>query len=229
MLDLSKTTDLVKKELESDLYLLEILKEDLVNTSALARKILSKIKEENPKATVESIAIAIKRYIAPLKKKKIAKAVAEIISNSQLATKNDVVHVTFKRNNEVLKLLSEVSKRVRWDDEEIFFINQGSGEVTILVDKKNKYMLDDCQKYEIETTLNLTIISIKENLEKGKEKSIDIPGVYAYFINQLARKSINLIAVVSTYSQVTVAFKSKDFVRAYETLQNCIDHFRKKG
>lgn len=228
MLDLDKTTDLVKYELEHDLYLLEVLKDDLVNVSALARKLLPRIQLQNPKATIESISIATKRYIKAIRKQRVSSAAARIIAHSQLSTKNDVIHLTFKRNDAVLQRVNEISKKINWDNEEIFFVNQGSGEVTIILDKKNKHLLDNCKEYEIETTKDLTIVSVKETLEKNKERSIDVPGIYAYLVNQLARRSINIISVISTYTQITFAFKTKEFVKAYETLQECINYFRDK-
>ena len=229
MLDLQKTTDLVKYELERDLYLLEVLKDGLVNVSALARKFLPIIQQENPKATIESVSIAIKRYVDSTKKQKISQAVARIIANSQLSTKNDVAHITFHRNDYVIQQINEISRNIKWDNDEIFFINQGSGEVTVILDKKNKKLLNKCNRHKIESTENLTVISVREIFKEGVEKSIDIPGIYAYFVNQLARRSINIVSVISTYSQITFAVKNKDFVKAYETLQGCIEYFRNKN
>ncbi len=226
MLDLSKTTDLVKEQLENDLYLLEILHEDLVNVSALARKLLPILQKENPKVTIESISIAIKRYVDKTKKESVSRAVKNIIAQSQLSTKNDVIHITFKRNDFILQQLSEVSKKIKWDEEEIFFINQGSGEVTLIIDSKSEHLLDGCKKYQIERTKGLSVISIREN-QKISERSIEYPGIYAHFTNRLARNGINLVSVVSTYTQITFAFKKKEFIRAYQVLQEAIDFFRK--
>ena len=226
MLNLQKTTDLVKRQLESDLYLMELLKDDLVNVSGLARMLLPKVKRENPKATVESIAIATKRYVAEQKKERLSAAVRGIIARSQLSTKNDVVHLTFKRNTFVSKKIAEVSNKVKWEDDEIFFINQGLGEITVILDRKNVGLLDACRDYQIETTPDLTIISIKEHLEKAKSRSIDVPGIYAYFINRLARSGVNIISVVSTYTQITFAFAKEDFLKAYGMLEDSIAFFR---
>ncbi|MBS3148448.1 hypothetical protein J4219_06170 [Candidatus Woesearchaeota archaeon] len=228
MLTLQKTTDAVKEEIEQDLYLLDLLKQDLINVSALARQFLPKIKKENPKATPESIFVAIKRYVETTKKESVSESMREILAGSKLYTTNDVVHATLKRNNEVSRKLAEISKLINWEDDEVFFVNQGSGEITVILDMKNSVFLKDLQKYEIERTENLTIISVRETLQKGKPRSIDVPGVYAYFMNRLSRKSINIIAVTSTYTQVTFAFNKNDFIRAYETLQQSIDYFRKR-
>src|SRR3989344_2157196 len=228
MLDLNKTTDLVKNELENDLYLLELLEEDLINVSALSRKIFPKVKEQNNKATKEYISIAIKRYVESKQGKKTSNEVAKMIANSQLSIKNDILHLTFKRNDFMLKTISEISKKINWDNEEIFFMNQGSGEVTIIIDEKNEELLEKCKEHLIERTDNLAILSLRENREKGLEKTINTPGVYSHFINQLSRKGINILEIVSTLSQITFVLDNKDIMRAYGILENNIKYFRGK-
>ena len=224
MLDLVKTADLVKEELKYELYLLEILKEDLINISALAKKLLPKIKAKNPKATIESISMAIRRFIEQEKYQQISKDVKEIISNSQILTKNDIIHMTFERNDFVVNRISEVSKNIKWNQDEILFINQGSGEITIIIDEKNKKHLDNCKRYLIETTPNLAIISLKDNTKK----SIKVPGIYSYFINQLVRKSINITEVISTLSEINFVISNKDIIRAYEIIERSIKFHRAK-
>lgn len=225
MLNLRPTTELVKKELQSDLYLLEILKDNLVNVSALSRKLLSKIKSENPKATIESISIAIKRYVEQEKKSRISEKLKKIIANTQLSTKNDIIHVTFKRNQNVVNQISKISSKIKWDNEEIFFVNQGSGEITVILDKKNKQLLEECKQYTVEYTKNLAILSLKESFQmEGR----DIPGLYAYFINQISRNGINLIEIVSTLSQLTFVVSENDIIKAYELINAKIKYFRRE-
>lgn len=224
MLDFVKTADLVKEELMYELYLLETLKDDLINISALAKKLLPKIKSKNSKANIESISMAIRRFIAEEKYEKISKDVKNIISNSQILTKNDIMHMTLERNDFVALKVSEISKKIKWNQEEVFFVNQGAGEITVILDEKNKVFFDDCKKYLIESTLNLAILSIKDNTKK----SINVPGIYAYFINQLVKKSINIVEVVSTLSEITFVIKNSDLVRAYETIEKSINFYRDK-
>ena len=225
MLNLEKTTNLVKRELQSDLYLLEILKDDLVNVSALSRKLLPRIKAENSKATIESISIAIKRYVEQEKKSKISGTLKKVIANTQLSTKNDIIHATFKRNQNVVNQISKISGKIKWDDDEIFFVNQGSEEITVILDKKNKNLLEDCKQYAAEYTKNLAILSLKESFQmEGR----DIPGLYSYFINQISRNGINIIEIVSTLSQLTFVVRENDIIKAYEVINEKIKYFRRE-
>lgn len=228
MEDIVKTTSLVKEELVDELYLLEVLKDDLVNVSALARRMLPTIKAKNPKATVESITMAIKRFVFSQRKEKLSTAIAKIIAGCQLSTRNDVVHMTFERNQRVLETIADVSRKIRWGQEELFYINQGSGEVTVIIDEKNMHLLKGLDTYRIELSRHLSVLSINEAIAKDKPKSIDIPGIHAYFLSQLARRSINIIEVISTYSQINFVLENEDLMRAHDIIRKNILFFRKK-
>lgn len=224
MLNLEKTTNLVRKELENDLYLIEILKDDLINIAALSRKLLENIKQENPKATVESISIAIKRYMQKEKNQKISPTLKRIIANTQLLTKSDVLHMTFRRDRFMLNKISQIANKIQWDQDEIFFVNQGSGEITIVLDEKNKKLLQGCEEFLIESTRNLSILSLKESFQK---EALNVPGLYSYFINIISRKGINLIEIISTLSQLTFVLRNDDLLKAYSLMNESISYFRK--
>ena len=225
MIKNKQTSELVKKELENDLYLLELLKEGLINYSALSKKLFKKIKSENPKATLESISISAKRYVDRISKLKISDSVKTIIASSQLSTRDNIVHLTYNKDKEVFDEITHISKKIDWNQEELFLMNQGSGEITLIIDKKNVNLVSNYNM--IEKRENLSIISIKESLNNlSQEKSINICGVYAYFISQLSRRGINIVEIISTYSQLTLVFNNSDLLNAYKILKESIEHFK---
>jgi len=218
------TSQLVQELLERELYIFELLKEDLLNVSALARKFLPSIKKQNPKATIESIIISIQRCIEHHKEQNITKNTRKIISSCQLTTRNDVAHITYKRNEQTLQELSQIAKKIQWDQEEIFFVNQGSGEVTIIIDEKNYDKIS--KRGTIEETHNLALISVKETLQDHLPPSIEVPGIYSYFISRLSQSSVNILEIISTYSQLTFIIRGEDLLRSHELLQDAIAYFR---
>ncbi len=226
MLENKSTADIVKETIENDLYLLELLKEDIINHMALARKLLPSIRERNPKATIESVAISLKRFIIQEKRFSISEETKKIISDSQLSTRNDVIHFTLHRNNQVIRQLSQIAQKIKWEYEEVFLLNQGPGEVTVIIDQKNKHLLDVCKNDVIETTAKLSLLSIKES-QKNTKKSIEVPGVYHHFISILSRRGINIVELISSLSQLSFVLHSKDLLKAYELLDKNIQYFRK--
>ena len=132
------TTGLVKEEINSSIFLLETLKKGLINYSELTRQILPRIKSKNPKANFSSVLIAIQRYYDEIKEKAgLPKQFGEILKDSELIMKNNILDLTFERTKEVMKNINEISKTVRWDMGDIMFVIQGIAEVTVIIDKKN--------------------------------------------------------------------------------------------
>lgn len=224
----SNTAEFVREEIEKDIFLSNLLSKGLINNSALARELLVSVKKKNPKATLESVTISIQRYAQGLKKGEVEKALSEQIANSQVSLKNDIVHATFYRNNIVSNSINEIAKNIRWDLDEILFINQGSGEITIVFDKKNKSLFKNILSKAVEVRENSAIISIKETNQKDMTPSIEVPGLYAYFITQVSTNGINILDIISTKSQITLVINENDLTKSYETINDCIKHFRKK-
>ena len=222
------TAQIVREEVDKDIFLQNSLSKGIVNNSELARQLLPTIKRKNPKASLESVTISIGRYINSLKQSRIEKELTAQIANSQVSLKNDIVHVTFYRNNTIVNEINEISKKIRWDLDEILFINQGSGEITLVFDKKNKHLFRKILSNAVEVRENSAILSIKEGKIKELTPSIEVPGLYAYFMNQISKNGLNVLDVVSTRSQITFVINEKDLIKSYEVINNCIKHFRKK-
>ncbi len=214
-----QTADLVRFELENDLFMIDYLKDELINTTAYARKILPKIKSRNKKATVESISIAVKRYIDNMNKKGIDKKLKKIISSSQIVVRDNICHVALERNFQNMGKINDISKKIRWDTDEIFLVNQGAGEITVIIDEKNSRLI-----VGRETRKNLALLTVKEN--NLEVKGIEVPGLYAYFITQLSRKAVNILEIISTNSQISFLIVEKDLSRSYEILKNAVDYCR---
>ena len=157
----SPTSELVKNELKGSMFINELLKENLINHSSLARKLLPKIKKQNTKATFESVLITIKRYSSSLPKQKISNELKKIIADSELLMKNDIVELTIERTPTIFQFFNDLSKEIRWDLGEIFFIIQGSGEITLIMDKKNQEKFKKLKPSVIEKRENMALISIR--------------------------------------------------------------------
>ena len=223
----TNTAQIVREELDKDIFIKNFLVKGLINNSALARLLLPMIKIKNPQATLESVMVSISRYGSTLSQIKLEKDLVNQIAHSQISMKNDIIHVTFHRNNVIVSEINEISKKIRWDLDEILFINQGSGEITVVFDKKNKALFRKILPHSVEVRGDSAILSIREAKIKGQAPSIEVPGLYAYFINQISKNGINILDVVSTKSQITFVIKETDLIKTYDVITDSIKHFRK--
>jgi aspartokinase len=179
---------------------------------------LPKVKQKNKKATIESISIAIKRHVSNLNNEIMSGKLREVISNSQITVRDNVVHMTAERTQANMVKIQEASKKIKWDKDEICLINQGAGEITVIVDKKHMVLLEG------EIKKNLALLTVKES--DYEVKGIDVPGLYAYFISNLSKKFVNILEIISTSSQVSFLIEEKDLTKAYEILKGCVDFCR---
>ena len=71
---------------------------------------------------------------------------------------------------------------------------------------------------------------IKETMRKVDDgfPGIEVPGLFAYFINQLSKIRINILDFISTRSTFMFVIAEEDLMQAYSVLSDSIQHFRKK-
>ena len=153
---------------------------------------------------------------------------AEQIAFSQLLIKNDIIHITFKRSDKILNLMNDLSKRIPEDSDEIFNINQGGGEITIVCENSKESLFKHLLPEAIEIKRKTAIIRIQEAKEREIQPSIDVPGLYAFFIGLISNNNINILDLISTRTQLTVIVDEDELMKAYLILNNSIKYFRNK-
>ena len=221
------TAQLVKEEINSSIFLLETLKKGIINYSELTRQLLPKIKEKNKKANFPSVLIAIQRYYDEIKEKSgLPNQFGEILKDSDLILKNNILDLTFERTKEVMKNINEVSKTIRWDMGDIMFVIQGTAELTVIIDKKNLKKFDTIKNKIIEKKEDLALLSLREP-DEVSSYSRGLVGFFALLTTLLADKNINIWEVATTYKQNIFIIYESDLPKAYETLKKLIEFYKK--
>jgi hypothetical protein len=219
------TAQLVKDEIYSSIFLLESLKKGIINYSELARQLLPKIKEQNKKANISSIIISLQRLYEEIKNEKRENSFKEILENSELIMKTNIVDLTLERTKEVTKIVSEISKEIKWDIGDVMFIIQGTSEITVILDKKNLKKFDRVRGKIIEIKENLAMLSLREP-EDLSSYSKGVVGFLAFLTSALSDKNINIWEAATTYKQNIFIISEEDLPKAYEILKKLIDHYK---
>jgi len=168
------------------------------------------------------------KHLLDLDHAAVKKNLAKIIANSQLSIKDDIVHVTFSRSDRIVTAINEITKNIPWDPDQVFFINQGGGEITLILDREKRALFQNILPQAIEIREKAAVIKIRESKIEDIVPGADVPGLFAYFIDQISRIQINILDIISTLSTLTLVIAEEDLMRAYSVLSNCIQHFRKK-
>ncbi len=158
----------------------------------------------------------------------LGKKLAKTIAYSNLSIKNDIIHATFYRTDKIVVALDEITKKIRWESDEVFFVNQSGGEITIVCEGDKEPLFRNIFPQAAAIRRKSAVIAIREPKAEGFMEGIEVPGLYAYFMNQVSRIGINLLDIVSTSSQLNLIISEEDLTRTYSALNNCIKQLRDK-
>ena len=185
----------VRNYLRNKPYLLEALEKGIVNLSELARQIQKELEAEEPSA----IKAALRRYSGELQKHKQ------------------------KREEKVLNLLRRSSIAV-YDRKSVIItgkeLNMETGMKVDLLDKF-VYLLDRSDLPERVTALvkheNCTMIVVHSPKELEAT-----PGVVAFIATLLAEQNVNIVELISCWTETIIVIEKKDSLKVYETLSNLV-------
>ncbi len=202
------TAKIVKELLSSNPFVLDYLRRDVLNVSGLARELLPVVKKENSKATVESISIAIRRMDA--QPQRSMQQLKDVLSATQITLRTDVTLLCLRDR-------SGLPDPRRFTSGDLFCVNQGSDEVTVIIDTKN---VEWVRGKPIFRKDDLAAISLKDT-KIGKPANYRVtPGFISAFLWNISREGINVEDIISTYSQVTLVVDEKDLQRAFTICKN---------
>lgn len=209
-------SEMVKSIVQTSPLLEDGLARGIISYSALARDMRPQIEKKLIKTVSRgSIVMALKRVSKNLKSKK--QKVSQIIDLNGLTVRSNLVELTYANSD----TMAEKPKQVFAISEKgkgIFCsISQGVRETMIVAAEeieeeiKNIFM----QERLIARVGDISAITILLNTE-----SVITPGVYYSVLKLLAWNDINLIDIISTYSELTIMLSNKDIDKAFTILRN---------
>lgn len=183
-------------------FLKEVIREDIVNYSALARKIsidaFGNLRHQDAvKMALIRLSSKMERLESDLEKKILA-----LLKNSSMIIKNKVAVVITTKQLDELKPLS--------------FAKSGR-HITYIVEQKELKKLPRSKAiWKTEENLNLITIESPEELE-------ETPGVISYILGALASEGINVVEFISCYTDTLLVIKQPDTENAYRILSNIME------
>ena len=181
-------------------YLKEVIREGVVNYSALARKIsieaFGDVRREN---AVKMALIRLSRRMEELESD-IEERILGLLKNSSMLIKSKVAVVISTKQLEGVKPLS--------------FAKSGR-HITYILEQRELEKLDK-RPSKVEENLNLITIESPEELE-------EVPGVISYILGALASEGINVVEFISCYTDTLLVVKQADTERAYSILSRIME------
>ncbi len=189
---------------------------DIVNFTALARRIL----EEKGLKNEEAVTVACRRYQrqmqaeAPLDERMLG-----VIRGSRLEVRTRLAIITARNDWEALLRVDEAAGELLKDRRHLLQLIQGPGALTILLeDDLLSSLLPGLGKgYVLDIYRGLAALTVRSPIS-----IVETPGVLAFLANALARRGLNCLEIVSSHTDNTFVLDEKDLVNAFQVLSDLV-------
>lgn len=204
--------------------LLDAIKMNVINYSALAERIYPEVLEATGRnrISLEAIKMALIRFSEDIKRKHkiLEKIIKDVISESVLELKSDIIVLTTKQETLMDKLdkLMENVVRARF-----FQLTQGLRTFTLIFDKR---ILGKILKTIGEENIEILIDNQSAIILVSPKTVIEVPGVIAYMTSLLARRGINITQIISCHEDTILIVDREDASKAFSLIENIIFKLR---
>jgi len=206
-------------------YIMDSLRMDIINYSALASKIEDEVLKiiKRKKIRVEAIKIALIRLSETLRneEKIMEENIRGILKNSVLELKGDIVVLTVKQEA-ILYRLNEIMKIA--SNSRFFQLTQGTRTFTLIFDKR---ILTDIKETVGLENIEIFIDNQSAIIIISPKEVIKVPGFVSYVTTQFARNGINITQIISCHEDTILILNREEAARAYGILEESIINLRR--
>lgn len=187
----------------------------IINLSAFARQIRKRVEKEARKPAGEgAIVMALKRLTPRLSGK--PPAMRRLISDlSDISVRSGISEHTYVASPGIVECQKRLLHEAAGTSHRFLTITQGASETTLIVSSELDRRVEKVFKGErLVTRLGgLAAMSIRLS-----PKTVEMPGVYYTVLKQLLWENINVVEVVSTYTELTLILRQREVDRAFSAL-----------
>ena len=209
-------SEAVRKALARYPYIEEYIGRGIVNHRALARDIKEDLKRElGREVNIQSVVSAVRRH--PVSKSgREREGVLKILSGSEVSLRYDVGTLTIRTG-----AASSESGLEKLDDSLIMI--RGIETLTIVMEEK----LVDASKAKFTSAVINSNKNLASVIVKSPKEIADTPGVIAHLANTLALEKINVVEMMSSYTETWFIVSEKDALKTVESMRQEIKRARK--
>jgi len=200
----------VREYIASHPSISDALKMDIVNYSALTRKVCKElgIRKE------EAVLAACRRYPVEKLRGYSEDAVRRMLGSSRVETRTKVATIILVEGVDVLQRLGDVVEELLDENKECRLIQVSQGTV-IIVDDDSVSRVTRKLRSEHIVSVTRGLVEIAVTSPESVEKT---PGLLAFLSGALASRGINIVQEMSCYTDTIFILNRKDMTRAIEVL-----------
>jgi hypothetical protein len=192
------TANLVRVYLKNKPYMIEALENGIVNLSALSRHIQKDLKLSDYYA----VKAAVRRYYHDLKKARqsIEKRALSVLKGNKITILDGISVLVLNEDIEIKN-----SAKIKIGDYYVYLVDSN-------LLKKTRIKTEPIKKYE---NCSALVIHSEENVES-------VSGVMAFVTSLFAQYNINIIELISCYTENVFVIRRDDTLKAYELLSDIV-------
>lgn len=197
-------------------FLRESLTENLINVSALARKIQPEIEDRLKKEVKEGAIIMSIKRMSPGYYHKINMKIKNFMGTlGDFLVRSDLEDFTYLNSHTLTLKQSEMMKSLNKEKDPFYTFCNGVNESTIITSVSVVNQVEEIFADEklLSRTKDLASITIKL-----PSVNTEISGIYYFILKHLAWEGLNIVEVISTSNEFTVVVKSDDIDAAFSVL-----------
>lgn len=215
MLSISEAVSAIVQQRQ---FLADGVMRNVFNLSALARELLPEVKERVKKpVTSGAILMALLRLSKSMQASRVPQKTIQ--SFTDMTVRSGLVEYTYANSDELMKKQQQLFSQIEKMPDVVCTISHGVHETTIIV---SQGIADVIQRLfaterQISSYHQLSSVSIKLD-----PSVVETLGAYAWLLNVLAWNGINIVEVVSTYTELVIIVRTEDIDRAFTALHGVL-------
>jgi len=206
-------SDSVKQIISGSDVALESMRAGILNNSAFAEQIRPEIESKVWKPVKKgSIVVALSRIKSQINN--IPKLKPDVIIES-ISVKSPLGEISFEKTKEVIRATSLLSAKLI-NENGFLTITQGINEITIIYPEHLKdiiikhFKIKPKGEYDNLMAVNCSFV---------EENYIEVPNMIFSLVSALASKRINIIEIVSTFTELSFIIRNKDMQETIDALK----------
>ncbi len=198
-------------------FLHEALIRGVINNAALAEELKPQVeKEMRKKVKFSAVNMAIRRLSEKHKKRVVNRT--RFDRNTSITVQSDLVEIIVYKTLDMDKYVKELYDTIDFKNGGFLTITQGLHEFMIITNKTyEKHVTGLFEKNLKKIIRDLSTVSV--NLP---DEAMDTIGLFYIATKALAWENINLIDIVSTFTEMTFILREEDTARAYDCLKKMV-------
>lgn len=216
---MSTVTRVVEKLVREKQFIHEGLRRGIISHAGLAEEILPHVEEVlQKKVTFSAVNMAIRRCAEKLPDLRIERTIFD--EHSDVTVRSNLTEIVLFKTLDVQEKLRQLYDVVDLKGGDFLTVTQGLHEVLVITNARHAEGMVRLFPPEVVRKTIPDLASITVHISPD---ATGVVGMFYLITRELGWESINIIDIVSTYTELTVLLSEKDTGRAFDVMKRLID------